>query len=161
MSRKFSKDWTVDNMERTGFNGYVYDFSVHYDAIIVDGVLDIQKYLMKKNNMIWKCLGLLKKCFLQKLTILSNVNPLNAVPLSAAPLNTTPLKCISMTNQECKARPQIFNVNSGEPVVYPISIKTHKCSGICNNINDPYAKMCVPDVVKNVNIKVFNTIIIK
>ena len=52
MSRKFSKDWTVDNMERTGFNGYVYDFSVHYDAIVVDGVLDIQKYLMNKNNMI-------------------------------------------------------------------------------------------------------------
>ena len=40
-------------MKRTGFNGYVYGFSVHYDAIAVDDILDIHKYLMKKNNMIW------------------------------------------------------------------------------------------------------------
>ena len=46
-----SKDWSVDNMKKTGFNGYVYDFSVDYDAIAVD-ILDIHKYLMKKNNMI-------------------------------------------------------------------------------------------------------------
>ena len=64
--------------------------------------------------------------------------------------------CISMTNQECKVRPEIVNVNSDEPVFYPFSIKTSKCSGSCNNINDPYAKMCVPDVVKNLNVKVFN-----
>ena len=59
------------------------------------------------------------------------------------------LKCISMNNQECKVRPEIVNVNSDEPVFYPFSIKTSKCSGSCNNINDPYAKLCVPDVVKN------------
>ena len=47
-----SKGWSVDNMKRTGFNGYVYDFSVDYDAIAVDDILDIHKYLMKKNNMI-------------------------------------------------------------------------------------------------------------
>ena len=47
-----SKGWSVDNMKRTGFNGYVYDFSVDYDAIAVDDNLDIHKYLMKKNNMI-------------------------------------------------------------------------------------------------------------
>ena len=47
-----SKDWSVDNMKRIGFNGYVYDFSVDYDAIAVDDILDIHKYLMKKNNMI-------------------------------------------------------------------------------------------------------------
>ena len=46
-----SKDWLVDNMKLTAFNGYVYDFSVDYDAIAVD-ILDIHKYLMKKNNMI-------------------------------------------------------------------------------------------------------------
>ena len=89
-------------------------------------------------------MGLLKKAFFAGLTILSSVNPLNAIPLSA-----TPLKCVSMTNQECKVRPQIVNINSDEPVFYPFSIKTSKCSGSCNNINDPYAKMCVPDVVKN------------
>ena len=58
------------------------------------------------------------------------------------------LNCISMNNQECKKRPQIVNVNSDEPVFYPFSIKTSKCSGSCNNINNPCAKICVPDVVK-------------
>ena len=88
-------------------------------------------------------MGLLKKAFFAGLTILSSVNPLNAIPLSA-----TPLKCVSMTNQECKVRPQIVNINSDELVFYPFSIKTSKCSGSCNNINEPYAKMCVPDIVK-------------
>ena len=71
-------------------------------------------------------------------------------------VSTTSLSCISMKNQECKVRPKIINVNSNEPIFYPFSIKTSKCSGSCNNINDPYAKMCVPDVVKNLNVKVFN-----
>ena len=53
-------------------------------------------------------------------------------------------------------RPEIVNVNSDESVFFPFSIKTTKCSGSCNNINDPYAKLCVPDVVKNLNDKVFN-----
>ena len=71
-------------------------------------------------------------------------------------VSTTPLSCISMNNQACKVRPEIINVNSDEPVFYPFSIKTTKCSGSCNNINDLYAKICVPDVVKNLNVKVFN-----
>ena len=69
---------------------------------------------------------------------------------------TNSLTCILMNNQECKVRPEIINVNSDEPVFYPFSIKTSKCSGSCNNINDLYAKICVPDVVKNLNVKVFN-----
>ena len=47
-----SKDWSEDNMKKTGFNGYVYNFSVDYDAIAVDDVLDIHKYLMTKNNVV-------------------------------------------------------------------------------------------------------------
>ena len=70
--------------------------------------------------------------------------------------SVNPLECISMNNQECKVRPEIVNVNSNEPVFYPFSIKTSKRSGSCNNINDPYAKLCVPDVIKNINLKVFN-----
>ena len=61
-----------------------------------------------------------------------------------------------MSYQECKARPEIVNVNSNNPIFYPFSVKTSKCSGNCNNINDPYAKICVPDVVKDLNVKVFN-----
>ena len=46
-----SKDWSVDNMKDTWLNGYVYDFSVDYDATSADDIKDIQKYLMKKNNI--------------------------------------------------------------------------------------------------------------
>ena len=46
-----SKDFSVDNMKKIGFYGYVYDFSVDYDAIAVDDILDIHKYLLKKNNI--------------------------------------------------------------------------------------------------------------
>ena len=47
-----SKDWSIDNMKKTGFNGYVYDFSVDYDATDVDDIKHIHKYLMKKNNIV-------------------------------------------------------------------------------------------------------------
>ena len=43
-----SKDWSTDNMKKSGFNGYVYDFSVDYDATDIDDIVDIHKYLMKK-----------------------------------------------------------------------------------------------------------------
>ena len=86
----------------------------------------------------------IKTIFLTGLAFLSNL------------LSTTPLSCISMNNQVCKVRPEIINVNSNELVFYPFSIKASKYSGSCNNINDPYAKMCVPDVVKDLNVKVFN-----
>ena len=98
-----------------------------------------------------KIFRFVKKVFFVGLTILSsftNANSLNAIPLS----------CISMKNQECKTRPQVINVNSNNPIFYPFSIKTSKCSGSCNNINDPCAKICVPDVVKDLNLKVFNLI---
>ena len=55
-------------------------------------------------------------------------------------LNAIPLSCISMNNQECKVRLQIVNVNGDDPVFFPFSIKTSKCSGSCNNINNPCAK---------------------
>ena len=61
-----------------------------------------------------------------------------------------------MNNQKCKTRTQVINVNNDEPVFFPFSIETEKCSGSCNNINCSYAKICVPDVVKNLNVKVFN-----
>ena len=83
-------------------------------------------------------------------------NALHAIPLNAILLSAVPLKFLSMNNQECRIRPEIININSNEPIFYPYSIKVNKCSGSCNNINDPYSKLCVPDVVKNINVKVFN-----
>ena len=64
-------------------------------------------------------------CFIG-LTILSNF--INA---------SSSLSCISMENQESKTRPQVINVNGDEPVFFPFSIETSKCSGSCNNINYP------------------------
>ena len=72
--------------------------------------------------------------------------------------SVNPLKCISMNNQECKVRPQIVNVNSDEPVFFPFSIKTSKCGGSCNNIYNPYPKLRVLDIVKNLNVRAFNLI---
>ena len=72
--------------------------------------------------------------------------------------NCNALKCVPMNNQECKVRPEIININSNEALFYPFSVKISKCSGICNNINDSYAKLCVPNVSKNMNVKAFNLI---
>ena len=47
-----SKGWSIDNMKKTGFNGYVYDFSVDYDATDVKDIVDIHKYLRKKNDIV-------------------------------------------------------------------------------------------------------------
>ena len=87
--------------------------------------------------------GFIKKCFFTALAFfnLSNVNSLERV---------------SMNNQECKIRPEIININTNDPVFYPYSTKINKCKGSCNTINNPYAKICVPDEIKNTNVKVFN-----
>ena len=71
-------------------------------------------------------------------------------------IKTKALECVSVTNQECMARPKKIDVNKNEIVFYPLSIKVNKCSGNCNNINDPIAKLCVPSIVRNMNIKVFS-----
>ena len=83
-----------------------------------------------------------KKVFVLGLTVLSNI--------------TNALECISMKNQECKVITEIININSNNPILYPFSVKINRCSGNCNNINDLYAKICISDTVKNVNVKVFN-----
>ena len=66
------------------------------------------------------------------------------------------LEYISMKNEECKVRPEIVNINTNNPIFYPFSIKVNKCNDSCNNINDPYAIICVPDIAKNLNARVFN-----
>ena len=81
-------------MKKTGFNGYVYDLSVGFDAIAVNYFLDIHKYLMKKkkhNVILIKMSRFIKQVFYAGLTVLSYLNP----------LSTNQLSCISMNNQEC------------------------------------------------------------
>ena len=71
-------------------------------------------------------------------------------------VSVIPLRCISLKNQECKVRSKIADINSNNPIFYPFSVKINKYSGNCNNINNPYAKICVPDTVKDLNVRVFN-----
>ena len=91
-----------------------------------------------------KISGCVRQAFISALILFSYYLP-----------NINSLSCISMNNQHYKARPKIVNVNTNNPIFYPFSIKTSKCSGNCNNINDPCARICAPDVVKDLNVKVF------
>ena len=89
-------------------------------------------------------LGFIKKCLFTGLAFSLTLTDVNL------------LSCISMNNQECKVRPQIVNVNRDESMFFPFSIKIIKCSGSCNNISNPYEKLCLSDVAKILNVKVFN-----
>ena len=68
-------------------------------------------------------------------------------------LKAKTLECVSVINQKCMSRPKIINLNADELVFYPLNIKVNKCGGDCNNINDPMTKLCVLDIVKDMNIK--------
>ena len=139
---KSSKPFGIGYMLNTGLVGYIYDFSVDYWAIANNKILDVHNYLMKKKQYCIKYLDLLKKIVVVSMTFLV--------------LNVNSFECVSIKNQEYKIRPEIINVNNNEPALYPVSIKVHKCSGSCNNINNPYARFCVSDVLKNMNLKEFN-----
>ena len=95
----------------------VYDFIVNYETIAVANILDIHKYLMKKMRQ-YKIVRLVRQIFVSAMMFfgckLSNVNP---------------LKCASMSNQECKIKPEIINVNSDEPSFYPYCVKQNTCNG--------------------------------
>ena len=113
-------------MKKAWLHEYVYDFSVNYNTTPVDDVIDIHK------------------C--------------NAI------------ECVSMTNQcslvwcslahysffVCRVKMVIININFNESVFHPYRVTLSKCSGSFNNINNLDAKLCLPDVFKNMNIKVFN-----
>ena len=71
-------------------------------------------------------------------------------------LKVKSLECMSAVNQKCMPRPKTLYINPNEPVFYPYSIKVNKCVGSCNTINEPCSKLCVPDITKNINVKVFN-----
>ena len=75
-------------------------------------------------------------------------NVLTTVGLGFLPIKVNYLKCMSMNNQKCMSRPKIIDLNPNEPVFFSYSIKINKCSGSCNNINDPFAKLCVPELMK-------------
>ena len=71
-------------------------------------------------------------------------------------IKTKALECMSVVNQKCMPRPKILNVNEGivEALFYPYNVLVNKCSGSCNTFDNPMAKLCVPNVIKRVNMQV-------
>ena len=73
-------------------------------------------------------------------------------------LKVNTLECLSVINRECMPRPKIFDVNEGvgEALFYPYNVLVNKCSGSFNTLDDPMARLCAPNIIKNVNMKVYN-----
>ena len=103
-----------------------------------------------------KIFGFVKKVFFTGLTIISSFiiqfhwAQLRRIQLDWMQFHWIVLQWI------IKARPETVNFNSYNPIFYPFSVKASTCSGNCNNINDAYAKTCVPGVVKDLNVKLFS-----
>ena len=113
-------------------------------VVAVEDILAIHKYLINKNGIVqivWVCKANI--CF-------------SSDVLSCNLPNINPLKSVSRSENDSKVRPELVTVNSDEPTFYSYSFKIDKCSGSCNNINDPYAKISIPEIFKNTNLKVFN-----
>ena len=83
--------------------------------------------------------GFIKKCFFTAMTFF-NLSIVNS------------LECVSINNQECKIRTEIINLNTNQSMFYPYSIKINRCKRSCNTINDSYARICVPNQIKNTNV---------
>ena len=73
-------------------------------------------------------------------------------------IKTKALKCVSVVNQKCIPRPKILDLNEGigEALFYPYNVQVNKCSGSCKTLDNPMAKLCVPNVIKAINMQVYN-----
>ena len=73
-------------------------------------------------------------------------------------IKTKALECVSAVNQKFMPRPKILDVNegSGEALFYPYNVLVNKCSGSCNTLDNPMSKICVPEIIKNANMQVYN-----
>ena len=73
-------------------------------------------------------------------------------------LKVKTLECVSVINQKCMPRSKILDVNEGvgEALLYPYNALVNKCSGSCDTINDPMARLCVPNIIKRINMKIYN-----
>ena len=73
-------------------------------------------------------------------------------------IKTKALECVSVVNQKCMPRPKILDLNErvGEVLFYPYNVQVNKCSGSCNTLDNPIEKLCVPNAIKELNMKVYN-----
>ena len=80
-----------------------------------------------------------------------------AISLFSA-LKVNSLECLSLINRKCMPRPKILNVNEGigEALFNRHNVLVNKCSGSCDTLDNPMSKICVPKIIKNVNMKVYN-----
>ena len=127
-----SVDFTIDNMEKTGLKEVVHFFSVDFNPIVTNNILDIHKHLMKRT---WYKImfGLIKKIFIGLLTGIGN--------------RSNHTKCISWSNQKCMTQPTLINLYSNEYSqefhYYPFAVKLDRCVGSCNTLNDLSNKVCI------------------
>ena len=73
-------------------------------------------------------------------------------------IKTKALECVSVANQKCMPGPKILDVNEGvgEALFYPYNVLANKGSASCNTLDNPMSKICIPKIVKNVNMQVYN-----
>ena len=142
-----SKDFTINNMKKTGLKGIVKSFPVDFNPVDNNDILDIHKYLMKRT---WYKImfGLIKKIFIGLLTGIGN--------------RSNHTKCISWSNQKCMTQPTLINLYSNEYSqefhYYPFAVKLDRCVGSCNTLNDLSNKVCIPNKTEDLNLSVFNMI---
>ena len=76
-------------------------------------------------------------------------------------IKTKALECVSVVNQKCMPRPKILDVNEGigEALFYPYNVLLNKCSGSRNTLDNLISKICVPNVIKGVNMQVYNFLV--
>ena len=132
--RNISKDFTINNMKKTWLKGIVKFFSVDFNPIDINDVLDTHRYLMTRKQ--YKIIfGLHRKMFMGLL-----INVANASDLA---------KCMSQSNQECMTQPALINLHPNEcnqQFHYdPFVVKLDRCVGSCNTLNDLSKKVCVPN----------------
>ena len=141
-----SNDWTAANAQKTGPWGEIYDFAVDYTSTNIGDIYNIHRYLMKKHNI--------NSYFFRtyKMLIINLAISLFSV------LKVNTLECLSLINRKCMPRPKILDVNEGigEALFYPYNVLVNKCSGSCDTLDNPMSKICVPKIIKNVNMKVYS-----
>ena len=140
-----SDQWTTSESEKTGVYGKIYDFVMDYEQSSgVKAIYDMHRYLITKHNIN------LKKPY--KMWLINLTISLFSI------LKVRALDCVSVVNQKCMPRPKILDVNEGvgEVLFFPYNVQVNKCSGSCNTLDNSIEKLYVPNVIKGLNMKVYN-----
>ena len=134
-------------MKKTGLGGVVKFLSIDFNPSDTNDILDIHKYLMKKTSY-KKMFGLIKKIFIGLL--ISIINASNHA------------QCVSLSNQKCEIQPTLINLHpyecSQEFHYYPFAVKSDRCVGSCNTLNDLSNKVCVPNKTDALSLSMSNMI---